>query len=224
MRARRRVSSSVPHETRQPLPARLPLEPATVSLVARQRRIAWRCFAYDSFVQQRLESSELGRLTLSVAIVFLLVSLVAVSMPSSRLRDTLLTPGEPVLHATGLDQDWRIFSPDPRVTAIRLEARIEFSDGGVAAWRPPGGGAVLGAYWDYRWRKLTEHVLLDPNAGPLWRRLTDYVARIYIERGRRPARISLIAFERPIPPLGSAMRVVRWRERAFFRATVTSAR
>ena len=70
---------------------------------------------------------------------------------------------EPFLGATGLDQNWRVFAPDPRQTSLRLEARVRYANGSSAVWRPPTGDDLVGAYWDYRWAKWLENVTQDAN-------------------------------------------------------------
>ena len=176
-------------------------------------------------MQQRVESSPLGRLALSIALVLLLVCVTAINMPPSRLRELVLVPGGPALRATGLDQDWRIFAPDPRDRVIRLEGEVAFADGHRETWHVPRGGALVGAYWDYRWQKWMEHVLLDEHAEPLWKGATDYIARSYARPGAQPTEVSLKGLERVIPPPGSGSQPPGgWTGRTFYRATVTTSR
>lgn len=176
-------------------------------------------------MQERIESSPLGRLILSVLVVVLLVFVTAFNMPPSRLRDLIQVPGNPVVRALGLDQDWRVFAPDPRDRVIGLEAHVKFADGRTATWRVPRSGALVGAYWDYRWQKWTEHMLFDTNAQPLWDGATDYLARAYERPGGEPTEIDLISLERPIPPPGSGPAPpARWEAKTFYRAAVAPVR
>jgi hypothetical protein len=176
-------------------------------------------------MQERIESSPLGRLVLSVVIVVLLVFVTAFNMPPSRLRDAVEVPGGPVVRAVGLDQDWRVFAPDPRDRVIRLEARVKFADGRTATWQVPRSGALVGAYWDYRWQKWTEHMLLDTGAQPLWDGATDYLARAYERPGAEPTEIDLVSLAKPIPPPGSkASSRQAWETRTFYRAAVAPLR
>jgi hypothetical protein len=154
-------------------------------------------------LQERIESTRAGRWILSAAIVGLLAAVVAVNLPASRLREAALGPGAPVLRATGLDQDWAIFAPEPRSRAIALEARVTFADGTAAQWRPPGGGPLVGAYWDYRWRKWVEHVLVDPRGRALWKPAALFIARDVARDGRRPTSVTLTAVGRQLAPPGA---------------------
>ena len=59
----------------------------------------------------------------------------------------------PFVEATGLDQNWGVFAPNPRRQGIELEARIVFADGTRAVWTHPKGDPVIHAYRTVRWRK-----------------------------------------------------------------------
>ena len=103
--------------------------------------------------------------------------MVVTNLPESLLRRKLSKVADPYLKATGLDQNWRIFAPNPRQTSLRLEARVRYDDGSVVVWRPPAGGDLVGAYWDYRWRKWLENVTVDPEREALWRPAAMFAAR-----------------------------------------------
>jgi len=127
--------------------------------------------------------------------VFLVVTLAAVcvtNLPESKLRREAMKPAGPFLRATGLDQDWRVFAPDPRQASLRLEARVRFDDGSVETWRPPGGGDLVGAYWDYRWRKWIENTIQDANRDVLWRPAAAFAADELAGPGQVPVRVTLI--------------------------------
>jgi hypothetical protein len=134
---------------------------------------------------------------------------VAVAMASSALTAVpgigafhrLLHPG---LAAVGLEQDWRIFAPNPRRTGIRLEATIAWSDGAHTVWRIRRGDPWLSAYADYRWRKWAEHASLDRAAPRLWASAARYIARRLPARpGAVPVELRLIRYARLVGPAGS---------------------
>ena len=54
---------------------------------------------------------------------------------------------------------------------------MRYDDGSVVVWRPPAGGDLVGAYWDYRWRKWLENVTEDPEREALWRPAAMFAAR-----------------------------------------------
>ena len=114
-------------------------------------------------LQELLEARPGGRLLISAFILVTLAAVCITNLPESRLRRDAMKAAEPFLGATGLDQNWRVFAPDPRQTSLRLEARVRYANGSSAVWRPPTGDDLVGAYWDYRWAKWLENVTQDAN-------------------------------------------------------------
>jgi hypothetical protein len=132
-----------------------------------------------------------------------------------------MSAAEPYLNATGLDQNWRVFAPNPRQTSLRVEARVRYADGSVATWRPPGGGALVGAYWDYRWRKWLENVVQDANREVLWRPAAAFVAREMRRPGHDPRTVTLIRRWQRLRPPGSPGPDARpWKSYRFYSYTV----
>ena len=72
---------------------------------------------------------------------------------------------------------------------------MRFQDGSTTTWRPPTGGALVGAYWDYHWGKLAEHASFDEgrDADKLRDGLARYAARRVAEPGRQPSEVSLVS-------------------------------
>jgi Family of unknown function (DUF5819) len=140
------------------------------------------------------------------------------NLPESRLRHDAMKPAGPFLRITGLDQDWHVFAPDPRQTSIRLEARIRYDDGSGATWRPPAGGDLVGAYWDYRWRKLVENTIQDANRKVLWRPAALFAAGQLETTDRRPASVALVRRWQDLrPPGAAATHAVGWHRYAFYK-------
>jgi hypothetical protein len=168
-------------------------------------------------LQERLESKPAGRLLISAFLVVTLAAVCATNLPESRLRRDALGPAKPFLNATGLDQDWRVFAPDPRQTSLRLEARVRYEDGGVATWRPPAGGDLVGAYWDYRWRKWLENAIQDANRKVLWNPAASFVAREMARPGDAPTSVTLIRRWQDLRPPGASGAAARaWKRYAFY--------
>jgi hypothetical protein len=68
----------------------------------------------ETGVQQRLESSRAGRAAISVFILVTIASVVVWNLPSSALKEEALRVTGPYVRATGLNQNWGVFSPNPR--------------------------------------------------------------------------------------------------------------
>jgi hypothetical protein len=143
-------------------------------------------------VQERIESSAAGRLAISAFLVVTLICVCITNLPDSLLRREVSTVTQPYLEATGLDQNWRVFAPNPRQTSLRMQARVTYQDGSEAIWRPPSGGDLVGAYWDYRWRKWLENVTQDAHRDVLWEPAARFVADEMRRSGRVPRRVTLI--------------------------------
>jgi hypothetical protein len=128
---------------------------------------------------------------ISAFLVATLVSVVATNLPRSDLRREVMRAGGPYLNATGLDQSWALFGPEPRRFSIALRARLHYPDGGLETWAPPTGGALFGGYWDYHWQKWQEWVL-DDRHRRLWRPAAEFVVRNRARRALRPSRVTLV--------------------------------
>ena len=151
--------------------------------------------------QERLEATRLGRALISAFLAVTVACLVATNLPRSGVRRDVMRAAGPYLNATGLDQSWALFAPEPRGFTIGLRARLRYADGTVDTWRPPAGTALLGNYWDYHWQKWQEWVL-DAGHRRLWRPAAEFVARERARAGRRPTRVTLIRLTTPNNPPG----------------------
>ena len=151
-------------------------------------------------LQERLEASVVGRVVISLFVLFTVVGLVVWNMAPSELRKQALRTFRPYVNATGLDQNWGVFAPPPRQLVV-LEARIAYEDGTHRAWTLPRGAPLLDAYWDYRWRKYTEWARND-NRRFLWEPTAAWIARHERAQGRRPVTVVLSRRVTPLRPPG----------------------
>lgn len=142
-------------------------------------------------VQERLESSVLGRVLLSIVILAVLTGVVVWNLPESDLAQRSQYRLKPLVNAAGLDQTWAVFAPDPPRQEYELEARVAYADGTERTWRVPTGNAVLGAYRDYRWLKWAEWVTGGSDVR-IWQPAAAWIAREEQRAGRRPVSVTLI--------------------------------
>jgi hypothetical protein len=157
---------------------------------------------------ERVESSDIGRAVLSAFIVVLLISLVAYATPDSAPKRAVLRPGLPLLAATGLGQGWGMFAPEPRLQQIDMELRIRDADRRVTRWRIPTAGPLIGASYDYRWRKWLEWHFMP--ADQILQSTVDYVVRKQREAGRNPVSVTVLRRLAPLSPPGKDA-PLRWR-------------
>jgi hypothetical protein len=111
-----------------------------------------------------------------------------------------------------------VFAPEPRKQGLALRASLRKADGTGGTWTPPTGGALIGGYWDYRWRKLLEFATQPDYARAMWRPLAAYAARDATSRGGSPVvHVTLIKRTQDIRPPGQpGSRLAPWTETAFF--------
>jgi len=173
-------------------------------------------------LQEKLESDPFGRATITGLILFVLLTLLASNLSSSRLQDWLAHLVLPVRNGVGLDQAWGVFAPDPRSTVFALEGRIRYDDGSTEVWRPPKGDPFISEYRAYHWHKWSEQVRLDSESG-LWRPLTVWLARTHDRLDRHPTEITLVRRWYELKPPGSHPDHDSWNEFSFFTLQVSPA-
>ena len=167
---------------------------------------------------ERLEVTRSGRAVISVFLLVTLAAIAVPNLPDSKVKSKILTPVGPYLTATGLDQNWSVFAPDSRRAVLTLVARVRYADGSTAEWRIPEGGPLLGAYWDYRWRKWAENVMtIGGDAAGLQRPAAVWIAREMQRRGKRPVLVALVTRSSAVNPPGEGRRHGPWLEDVFYR-------
>ena len=169
--------------------------------------------------QKRFEASPFGRALISVFLLVTLGALALTNLPDSKVKSKLLAPAGPYLMATGLDQSWGVFAPDGRRSVLALVARVRYADGSTGEWRVPEGDPVLGAYWDYRWRKWAENLMtIGGDAARLQRPAAVWIAREMQRPGKRPVLVTLATRSFDLSAPGEPGRKRRpWREDVFYR-------
>ena len=124
----------------------------------------------------RIETSTVGRVVLTVLMAVLAVCVLLWNMPPGRPRDVVRPPVAHVLYPLGLDQDWALFAPDPRVFSVGVYARITYADGRERIRIPPHNGHLLGPYRNSRWQKYVERLSADDYSN-LWEPTARWLAQ-----------------------------------------------
>jgi hypothetical protein len=151
-----------------------------------------------SGLQARLEKSARGQVLISLFAASTVFTVLVVNLPDSELKDHLLVPFAPVLRATGLDQNWGVFS-DVRSVSVYVEGRVHNTDGSTSVFPIPSRSG-LAALSDYRWQKYEEQVRLDDNR-KLWEPYAKWLAERARAQGRDPVQVSLVRrFADTLPP------------------------
>lgn len=164
-------------------------------------------------MQERLEASHRGRQFLSVLLALIVGAVAVWNLPPSEIRTLAQPVVEPLVHASGLDQRWNLFAPNPPKRTFQVSARIHYVDGSQALWRPPRND---------RWRKWLG-VIRNEQARRLWRPTAAWIAGHHDDGGRRTERVELIVRYRDLPPPGSGMPEQAWSEEVFYSYEVPGA-
>lgn len=168
----------------------------------------------------RVERSTVGQAAITFLVFVLVFVLFFWNVPDSGLREAGLDVARPLGNITGLDQNWRVFAPNPRRVALDLYATIEYADGEVVRWSVPDESEpFLSPYRTYRWRKWMEHVRLDDKQG-LWRPAAEWLARKYTVDDREPVRVSLTRRWYDLPAPGSGAPTPEYNEFTYFELDV----
>jgi hypothetical protein len=153
-----------------------------------------------STLGRRFERSPVGEFLISVLVLVVLVIGVVWSMPDAAVK-RLLTPGlQPVATATGLEQDWRMYAPEPLRRVEYVEVRVTMADGAQRAWTIPRGDRVVGAFAWYHWQKLKENLVREPGirAG-----LAHWVVRQLARPTDHVVRVRMTLRASSLPPPGT---------------------
>lgn len=165
-------------------------------------------------------SSPVGRGLLSVLLLFTLSGVFVWNLPPSHLRHRLIPVYRPYVHALGLDQDWGLFSPDPRNLSILFEARLGFRDGSGETFHPPLGDPFVGLFRGYRWKKWGERVRRDSHRRH-WEPTARHFAHRYTDDPRGLTSVVLVRRWSVSPEIGSVERT--WNEYEFFTLELDAA-
>ena len=166
-------------------------------------------------MQERLESSAVGRAAISVFAVATVVALAFWNLPDSEIKRKALKVVRPYVTALGLEQNWGVFAPDPRRETVELFARVEYADGSERTLKVPRGDPFIGEYWDYRWRKWYEWARSD-DYQHLWDPAARWFARVAADEGGTPVRVTLVRRWRQLLPPGPGPAESDWREFSYY--------
>jgi hypothetical protein len=166
----------------------------------------------------RLEDTRLGRLLINFVVFVTLAAILVTNLPYSQIKAHLLPWAQPYLNATGLEQDWGIFAPDPRGVVVFVEGHIDYTDGATSVWQIPARPG-LWEYSDYRWQKFGDNLRLDNNAWA-WPQFAEYLANRARADGHQPVRVTLIRRYWDLLPPGPGPEKGPVSEYAFFTKSV----
>jgi hypothetical protein len=135
--------------------------------------------------------------------LFVLLTLVAMAtnlMPPSVLGARVATVTAPYSLATGLEQNWGMFAPNPQQISTAVRARVDRADGSTAYYAVPHGRGLT-AYWDYRWLKYGDQIADDKQDAGQRVAFARWAVQQDRAAGGDPVRVTLLRFaQRLFPP------------------------
>jgi hypothetical protein len=133
----------------------------------------------------------------------LIVFIGAVSnMPGGEIQRLLMPVVKPIAVATGLDQHWSMFAPNPPRRLDHLEVHVTLADGRHRVWTPPQSeGRVTGVASSHRWRKLKETLVTEAEVRP---EFAHWAMGELTEPDERAVRIQIILRTEDLPPPGAS--------------------
>jgi hypothetical protein len=162
---------------------------------------------HDKF--KTFERSVAGQVVISIGLLLAVGAIVVGNLPDSGLKAALDVAAQPIRNATGLQQDWGVFS-EPRSVSAYVDGRVDFADGTSAIYAIPDSPG-LGALMDYRWQKYEE--MIRPDDGKwLWTAYADYLANQARAQGHDPVRVTLIRRWADTRPPGPGPQRSPWQQ------------
>ena len=122
------------------------------------------------------------------------------SMPDSAVKKTVAPVLAPIAATTGLEQSWKMFSPNPPRRVTDVVVIVALSTGEKRVWQfEPDRSVVNSFHWD-RWRKMKEQLM---NEKSIRRDFASWVVREITEPNERPVRVSIVQFSKSLPAPGT---------------------
>lgn len=87
---------------------------------------------------------------------------IAWNLPTSEIKNRLVLVLRPVATATGTDQVWQMYAPNPVRRLEVVEVHVTTADAGDRVWALQRGDLVIGPFTWYRWQKLKEQLVRKP--------------------------------------------------------------
>jgi hypothetical protein len=162
-----------------------------------------------SAVQRHVGVSSFGKLVFEgvVGAVVALIVLIAVvsNLPAgSSLKQSLEPVLTPIAMATGLEQYWSMYAPNPPQRLEELEVHVMMADGADRVWTLPlDHDPVVGVAVSHRWRKLRETLYGDARSRPA---LAHWVVDQVSGPSERAVGVQIIVHTETLPAPGQGGR------------------
>lgn len=155
----------------------------------------------DPSKNQTLERLTGREIALSSLICLYLFIQIAWLCPDSKPRSAIIEPVKLFWHFWGLDQSWKLFSPEIKNINFHTVAIITFADGMKLNWELPRMKRLnyLERFRDEKYRKWCVDSLPWPDYKEFWPDFARYAGRKFYRPDNKPVSLSLVLFWIEIP-------------------------
>jgi hypothetical protein len=152
-------------------------------------------------LSHRFEKTLAGEALISALVTAALIIAVVWNLPDSDIKRSAQPALQPLAIASGTDQVWTMYAPDPIKRIEALEIHVTMADGSDRTWSFTQGDRVIGQFHWYHWQKLKEQAIREPGirAG-----LAMWVVRHLTTPGEHPQRVQMIFRAEELLPPGKA--------------------
>jgi hypothetical protein len=152
-----------------------------------------------STIGHRFDTSVVGEAVISALVCVVVLIGVVWNLPDSDVKRMLTPTLQPIAAATGLEQEWRMYAPEPISRLEAVEVHVTMADGADRVWTIRREGRVIGPFAWYRWQKLRESA---PRASDIRAGIAHWVVGELTKPGEHPTRVQMILRTEDLPPPG----------------------
>lgn len=145
---------------------------------------------------QRFERSLPGEALISGLVFVLILIGVVWNLPDSHVKRALIPTLNPIAAASGLQQSWSMYAPEPVPALETVLVRVTMADDSERVWTWQRGDRIIGHLSWYRWHKLKEQSVRQPASRP---GLARWVVGELTSPVEQPVRVQMIFRNEMLP-------------------------
>jgi hypothetical protein len=141
----------------------------------------------------------MGQALISAVVCVIVLIGVVWNLPDSEVKRTLTPTLRPIASAIALDQVWQMYAPEPINRLETVEVHVTMADGADRMWTIHKGDLVIGPFAWYRWQKLKEQTIRQPDtrAG-----IAHWVVHELTNPAEHPIRVHMVLRTEDLPAPG----------------------
>jgi hypothetical protein len=148
---------------------------------------------------RRFERSIAGEALISVFVTVAVLIGVVWNLPNSDIKQSLTPALRPIATATGLQQRWQMYAPEPISSLESIQVRVRMAEGPDRVWAWQQGDRLIGPFSWYHWQKLKEQMVRE-SAGRAG--VAHWVVRELTTPGEQPVGVQMLFRNEQLPPPG----------------------